>query len=179
MASHQKVGCHNTINDQNGSISIIFEHCLSFRSGNSQLSSCIIIYHLEVGFHNYHHLSSFIIIYHLEVGFHNYHHLSFRSGIPQVSSFIIIYHLEVGFHNYHHLSSFIIIYHLEVGFHNYHHLSSFVIQKWDSTSIIIYHRLSFGSGISQLSFGECLGLFVCGGQKLFRLICSWVIHIVC
>ena len=118
VASHQKVGCHNTINDQNGSISIIFEHCLSFRSGNSQLSSCIIIYHLEVGFHNYHHLSSFIIIYHLEVGFHNYHHLSsfviqkwdstsiiiyhhlsFRSAISQLSSFIIIYH---------HLSSFII-----------------------------------------------------------------------
>ena len=145
-------------------------HHLSFRSGISQLSSFIIIYHLEVGFHNYHHLSSFVIQKWDSTIIIIYHHLSFRSGISQLSSFIIIYH---------HLSSFIIIYHLEVGFHNYHHLSSFVIQKWDSTSIIIYHRLSFGSGISQLSFGECLGLFVCGGQKLFRLICSWVIHIVC
>ena len=111
----------------NGSISIIFEHVLSFRSGNSQFSSFIIIYHSEVGFHNYHHLSSFIIIY---------HHLSFRSGNSQLSSFIIIYHLEVGFHNYHHLSSFDIICHSEVGFHKYHHLSSFIIWKWDFTTII-------------------------------------------
>ena len=83
MASHQKVGCHNTINDQMG----------------PYLSFLNMFYHLEVGIHNFHHLSSFIIQKWDFTIIIIYHHLS---------SFIIISHLVVGILIYNHLSSFII-----------------------------------------------------------------------